>query len=194
MASSDPAALIILGEIAALQSIALIAIAVLFILHKRKKSRKLGEIMNKISEGEQERKTYISKVFNPSGNIPSDQMQPVCNSIIEAEKTFYEEAIVALFNNDLDKLESIDIAVSNLTKPYEQFVSISVNERDKIEAETSEKHDVNDAIDVLLADEAEDPELDLSNDNSSGSTDEIAEIPDDLLSESGSFPDLDKEK
>lgn len=193
MASVDPTSVIILAEIATLQAIIIVATITIYIIKKRKKSLLLSKTLKRLEEGRQKRKELIEKSFCGINNITNEKMHKISDSIIESEALFYSNVINAFFSNNTAIINEIDTHVEELTLPYKEFATNPASENTEVVNEDDTTLDVDDAINELLSDNSEnpaDPALDLSTNNTNEKNEDvIAEIPDDLLSDTELTPD-----
>lgn len=188
MTSADPTAVIILSEIVALETIAIFSAIILLIIKRRKKTKHISETLKRIDEETQNRKAYIANAFAGKDSSPDESINTISESVVNAENAFYENILKAFFSQRILVIDEIDSFVRELTLPYEQFANIPSPDNKGGNEQSHHPADIDDAIDELLTDDgdgATDPALDLSAIGSmQDNENDIAEIPDDLLTDS----------
>lgn len=178
MPSNDPTALIILSEIVLAETTIIIVYTLFSIIKKRSRSKYLSEMLTKVSDNKDSRKSSLKAIFKSISGLSEEKLNEITEGITLKEQEYYQSLANVLHSNKTSLYGDIVDSVNQLVKPYEMLVSgsSSGNTGNKTEAE-SKDYNVDSAIDELLEDADADPSLDISN------TSEIEEIPDDLLEE-----------
>lgn len=186
MPSEDPSSLIILSEIIIIETIIIIGFLSLFFIKKKKKTQRLKELVGDHEKNQEKRRTFLKETYSGLLNGEEGDLAKIVDNLIVHETTFYQEALETFNNSEIKNVEAFAEKINTLVSPYAQFTKI---DNEALSPGPSEEDsivpDIDSAIDDLLADEADDatgdPALDLS--ETPDSDDEIAEIPDELLSE-----------
>jgi hypothetical protein len=179
MASIDPTAVIILSEIILIETLIILGVAAYLIFHKKKTSHKLKALLDDRNNDEADRKSSLKKTFYKFPHLEANDIDTIVENIVNNEKQFFQYSINAFSQNSLSRLDDLYAEICTLVAPYAEFTQKATSQ-----SRTEEKPIITDAdtiIDELLEDtddnEEGDPALDLSN-----SAEEMAEIPDELLS------------
>jgi hypothetical protein len=185
MSNTDPSSIIILSEIIAFETILIIGLAVHLLLKKKKTIKLLKSIIAKYEKGLVERKSTLNSTYSKYLKCGSDENTKLIEDLIEHETKFFHSILDNFNRNDISIIKDIENEMHILVAPYQQLITNSESASVNINKEETTVHDIDSAIDDLLADEADDaegdPALDLSETKEAG--DEIKEIPEELLSE-----------
>jgi len=179
MASVDPTAVIILSEIILIETLIIIGVVAYLIFHKKKTSNKLKGLLEEYNNAEIDRKSSLKKTFSSFPHLEANDIDPIVENIANNEKQFFHYTVNAFSQKSLSSLDNLHAEIYTLVAPYAEFTQKAASQpraEDKpIIADTDT------IIDELLEDtndiEEGDPALDLSK-----SAEEMAEIPDELLS------------
>lgn len=187
MANVDPTAVIILSEIILIETLIIIGVAAYLIFRKKKTSNKLKVLLDERNNDEIDRKSSLKKTFSKFPHLEANDIDPIIENIIHNEKQFFHYTAYAFSQHSLSSLDNLYAEICTLVTPYAAFTQKTTSQ-----ARAEDKPIIADTdaiIDELLEDtddnEAGDPALDLSN-----PAEEMAEIPDELLSANSN---LDKE-
>ncbi|MDT8384185.1 MAG: hypothetical protein RRB22_07210 [Gammaproteobacteria bacterium] len=185
MASADPTAVIILGEIVVLETIAIIGFVIFFFVRKKKIKAQLGKSKSDYLKSVSDRKSSLKSSFEGTPYAQINNIDQVVDNLVEHETAFFHSILGIIEKNDGTAIGKIDDNIHALVNQY----TLLIKSGDALGAETEEENpivpDIDSAIDDLLADEADDAEGDPAFDLSEAivADDEIAEIPDELLAD-----------
>ena len=186
MDNADPTAVIILSEILAFETIVIIGFAVTFFLKKLKTIKQLKVIINNYEKNTPKRKASLKTTY--SNTLPSEnkELDKIIDDLVKHELVFFKKTLESFNKNDLSSINHIEKDIHDLVSPYAQLISNEQSDVINQEKEDTAVPDIDSAIDDLLAEEADDaegdPALDLS--QKIDIDEEIAEIPEELLSDS----------
>lgn len=185
MASADPTAVIILGEIIVLETIAIIGFVIFFLMRKKKINAQLRKTKSDYLKNVSDRKSSLKSTFEGTTYEQINDIDQVVDNLVEHETDFFHFILGIIGKYDETSIGKVDDNIHTLVSPYALLLKPGDSQVAKSEEESPIIPDIDSAIDDLLAEEADDaagdPAFDLS--EAIEANDEIAEIPNELLSD-----------
>lgn len=183
MASADPTAVIILGEIVVLETIAIIVLVFFIFMGKKRIKAQISKSKSDYLKSVNNRKSSLKSAFEGTAYAQMNDIDQVVDNLVEHETAFFHSMLDVIKKNDGTGTGKVGDHIHALVSPYALLIKPGDSQDAKTEEVKPVVPDIDSAIDDLLADEADDAEGDPAFDLSEAimADDEIAEIPDEFL-------------